>query len=293
MLNKIVTIKNVGKFRSCSAAGDVTFRKLTLIYAENGRGKTTFCDIIRSLQCADDKFIRGRTSFGSVDKPLVEVLVDNGKVAYKDHVWTASAPDIAIYDAHFLHENVYTGDFVTHDHRRNLHKVIIGEQGVALALRVDEFDERIRTANREISRAESNVQSQVPRGVTLAEFLKLERVDKIEDQIELREREVAALKNSADIATRPAPQKLPFPTFPQDFEGLLSRNVEGLIEDAERIVQKHLQERMLRENEAWLVQGLQLVKDNEMSFLRPVNCGKYASCRLQEPLRKRVQTTKR
>ena len=41
MLEKIVTIKNVGKFRNCQAAGDVTFRTLTLVYAENGRGKST------------------------------------------------------------------------------------------------------------------------------------------------------------------------------------------------------------------------------------------------------------
>ena len=50
MLEKVVRIDNIGRFRKCAANGDVLFRKLTLIYAENGRGKTTLCAILRSLQ---------------------------------------------------------------------------------------------------------------------------------------------------------------------------------------------------------------------------------------------------
>jgi ATP-dependent DNA helicase RecG len=41
MLEKFISIKNIGRFRDCCPRGDVTFRKLTLLFAENGRGKTT------------------------------------------------------------------------------------------------------------------------------------------------------------------------------------------------------------------------------------------------------------
>jgi len=50
MLEKIVQVKSIGRFRNYAANGDVTFHKLTLVYAENGRGKTTLCAILRSLQ---------------------------------------------------------------------------------------------------------------------------------------------------------------------------------------------------------------------------------------------------
>ena len=76
MLDKIVTIKNVGKFRSYCARGDLQFRRNTLIYAENGRGKTTLCDIFRSLQSGDATFISGRATLGSGDVPVIEVAVD-------------------------------------------------------------------------------------------------------------------------------------------------------------------------------------------------------------------------
>ncbi len=49
MLQRVISIKNVGRFQNYGAAGDVTFRRYTLIFAENGRGKTTLCAILRSL----------------------------------------------------------------------------------------------------------------------------------------------------------------------------------------------------------------------------------------------------
>jgi len=49
MLQKVILIKNIGRFRHSAASGDVTFRRYTLICAENGRGKTTLCAILRSL----------------------------------------------------------------------------------------------------------------------------------------------------------------------------------------------------------------------------------------------------
>ena len=50
MIKKFVEIKNVGKFEDCSAKGDVELKKLNVVYAENGCGKTTICDILRSLK---------------------------------------------------------------------------------------------------------------------------------------------------------------------------------------------------------------------------------------------------
>ena len=48
-LKKIISIKNIGRFQKCFAAGDITFKTGTLVFAENGRGKTTLCAILRSL----------------------------------------------------------------------------------------------------------------------------------------------------------------------------------------------------------------------------------------------------
>jgi ABC-type branched-subunit amino acid transport system ATPase component len=48
------------RFRNCAAIGDVSLRRYTLIFAENGRGKTTLCAILRSLFTNTPAFIIGR-----------------------------------------------------------------------------------------------------------------------------------------------------------------------------------------------------------------------------------------
>ena len=136
VLQRIISIKNVGRFKSCAATGDVTFRRFTLIFAENGRGKTTLCAILRSLFTNRPAIIVGRTTLGSMGRPEVELLTDNGNVAFRNGTWSAAFPEIAVFDGAYVSENVFAGDVVDTEHRRNLYRVIIGMQGVTLAGRL-------------------------------------------------------------------------------------------------------------------------------------------------------------
>ena len=112
MLQRIISIKNVGRFKSCAAHGDVTFRRFTLIFAENGRGKTTLCAILRSLFTNTPALIIGRTTLGSMEHPEVQLLTTNGSVTFRDGVWSAAFPDIAVFDGSYVSENVFAGDVV-------------------------------------------------------------------------------------------------------------------------------------------------------------------------------------
>ena len=47
MLKKIINIKNTGLFKDASCTSPA-FDQATLIYAENGRGKSTLASILRS-----------------------------------------------------------------------------------------------------------------------------------------------------------------------------------------------------------------------------------------------------
>lgn len=49
MIEEFITINNIGRFRDCRPSGDAALQKLTLLFAENGQGKTTLCGILRSL----------------------------------------------------------------------------------------------------------------------------------------------------------------------------------------------------------------------------------------------------
>ena len=51
-LKKVTTIRSVGRFKAARIAGG-NYDRFTLIYGGNGRGKSTLCAILRSLQTND------------------------------------------------------------------------------------------------------------------------------------------------------------------------------------------------------------------------------------------------
>jgi wobble nucleotide-excising tRNase len=71
MVTKFVAIRNVGRFENYGAGGDVQLRRYNLFFAPNGRGKTTLCAILRSLQTGQSEFILGRRTLGSAGLPEV------------------------------------------------------------------------------------------------------------------------------------------------------------------------------------------------------------------------------
>lgn len=49
MLKKVKFIQNIGRFEMAKPTHDATFGTCTLIFGENGWGKSTLADILRSL----------------------------------------------------------------------------------------------------------------------------------------------------------------------------------------------------------------------------------------------------
>ena len=69
MLKKIVSIKNVGKFRNSAAKGNPELARNSFILGANGFGKTTICAVLRSLQSGDADHIMCRRTLGVEDTP--------------------------------------------------------------------------------------------------------------------------------------------------------------------------------------------------------------------------------
>ena len=155
MLKKFVTIKNVGRFKNFNAIGDVELKRHSLLFAENGRGKTTICTILRSLQSGVGAHVIGRTTLGSTDTPEIKILSDDSTLIFNDGAWNSTLPDIAIFDSTFVSENVFSGDLVGISHKRNLYRVIVGRDGVTLAKKIESLDDTSRTKAAEIRKKPS------------------------------------------------------------------------------------------------------------------------------------------
>jgi wobble nucleotide-excising tRNase len=174
MIEKFISIKNIGRFRDCIPRGDVAFRKLTLLFAENGRGKTTLCAILRSLMTGKHEFISERKTLGTTNPASVQIRIGGNTISFLNGAWNTSHPDIVIFDSVFIHDNVYAGDYVDHDHKKNLYRVIVGTQGVQLAEQIKDLDGKIRKTNADISTNKDAVSKTLPDGVKIETYGSLE-----------------------------------------------------------------------------------------------------------------------
>lgn len=204
MLKKIVAIRNVGRFKNYGAVGDVELKKHNLLFAENGRGKTTLCAILRSLQAGVGTHVTGRTTLGSTDAPEIRILSDGPAIVFTNGAWSSTVPDIAIFDATFVSENVFSGDSVDIGHKRNLYRVIVGNDGVMLAKQIEELDTASRAKATETREKSAPIQVHVPRGMTLEAFLELPEDAGIDEKIAATVNELEALRQPSPSLQRAA-----------------------------------------------------------------------------------------
>lgn len=68
MIKKILKIKNVGLLQDATLNGAVELATVTAIYAENGRGKSTFAAVMRACQLADVGRLSARKTIRPVPK---------------------------------------------------------------------------------------------------------------------------------------------------------------------------------------------------------------------------------
>ena len=270
MIRKFVSIQKVGKFRACKAAGDVELRKLTLIYAENGRGKTTMCDVLRSLRTGDGDHVRGRETLGPSATPTIEIRLDGSSATFDGTTWSKSVPELQIFDSRFVHENVYAGELVEHEQKRNLYRVIVGEKGVELARKVDSIDADIRNADKAIREAKVPVVHFAPSVVSAEDFVSLPQDPEVDSKITAKIAEVEALRRSDEIANKALLQPLQVPSLPTNLPTVVGKELEDVSAATEQLVRNHLADHTTGGTQPWLAQGIQFHKGNECPFCQQI-----------------------
>lgn len=171
-LRKITKLKAIGRFHHSGIRGG-EYEKYTLFYGGNGRGKTTLCAILRSLKNDDPSSILERKSFGSLDTPEADLLLDIGITKFSNGNWNVFQPDIHIFDQQFINETVHLGDQVEVDHRRNLYRIAVGPTGVTLALAIEQLDQSATAKQLQIASQKKIIQQHVPKGMTFEAFIAL------------------------------------------------------------------------------------------------------------------------
>lgn len=271
MLEKIVGIKNIGCFRNYAARGDVSFCKLTLIHAENGRGKTTFCAILRSLQSGQTEFISERKTLSVTEPVIIHLRLNGADHKFDNDTWTLTYPDVVIFDPVFINENVYSGDYVEHEHKKNLYRIIVGTHGVKLAKQIEDIDKQIREVNNDLRDKKEAISKYVPSGVAFETYLQWQAVEDITVQIQQKSEELfkrqQAVTRSTEIQSREMFSELSLPSCPSDFITILAKGLADIESEAETKVRQQIAEhKMNQQGEDWLSQGLSYLTNDHCPF---------------------------
>ena len=132
MIEFIRLLRNIGQFDNVAPSPQLTFTLFTLVYGENGRGKTTLAAVLRSLATGETELVTERHRIGALNPPHIVLDHTAGQCVFQNGTWTQILPNIAIFDDAFVSANVCSGIELRTAHRQNLHELILGPQGVAL-----------------------------------------------------------------------------------------------------------------------------------------------------------------
>jgi wobble nucleotide-excising tRNase len=268
-LRKIVSIQNVGKFQNANAAGDVEFKKFTLIYGENGRGKTTICAILRSLQSGESGHVVGRQTLGATNQPAIHVLLNgaNPQTRFQQGAWTQTLPNLAIYDNVFISENVYAGDEVGTDQKRNLYKVIVGRDAVQKAQRLDELVKEIRSTSAAIKDANRAVEAHLQPGLSLKALLEAQADPAIDEKITKAEADLRSVSEVEALVRHPGFATVTIPEQPSALTELLAETLESVTAAVDQQIQAHLSRHGMRSGgQAWISQGMEFKLEEGCPF---------------------------
>jgi len=259
MIERINLLRNIGRFDSVNEGAQFELTPLTLIYAENGRGKTTIAAILRSLDSGDPALIQDRHRLGATYPPHVVLIVNGARIVFQDGTWSQQLPSFAVFDDAFVSANVCSGTEIQTSHRQNLHELILGAQGVALNAELQRHVATIEEHIRELRIKEGAIPAPQRAGLSVDDFCALPADDAIDVRIQDAERNLAAAR-AAD-AIRQREPFLPLPVLGFDLpsvDHILRRTLPELQGEAAARVRGHLRQ-LGRGGEAWVAEGVSRV----------------------------------
>lgn len=266
MLERIEDIQGIGLLHQANGK-PYKCQKATLIYADNGRGKSTLATILRSASTGNASLINACKTVDGTLAPKVVLQYGSGhKVTFDNGTWSEQRPELLVFDADFIGRNVHSGGTVNTDHRKNLLEFALGEEAVAARAAVEKATADSKVAADKVQSVVGQI-SGYHQGLSLDQFEKLPQVSDVDTKVSELQKRLTAASNVAAILAKPVPTPLDEPLFDIDglFDGLVL-SLEDIHADAEKIVKQHVTKLGGNGAESWLSQGRQFGSGSECPF---------------------------
>jgi wobble nucleotide-excising tRNase len=259
VIRKVLQLKNVGPLRKAVPDAPVDFDGCTLIYAENGRGKSMFVATLRACADLDSGRLHALRTIDCPEDPEVSLLLqEQGKnvpIRLANGQWSGDGLHAVVFDSEFVEENVYAGFEVRPDQRQSLLEFVLGEQTVKLKQQVDTVTQQIEEQTKLRTQAEKTLAAHAT-PYTVPDFVALAQSKDADRELSGLEKRLQATRNAQTLGARRDPKELPLVEFEVSaMFDLLDRSLEDIETGAEAAVRAHLEKHDAAELEDWISRG--------------------------------------
>ena len=275
ILTEIRVIKNIGRFAEAKSMPGVRLGHCTLVFGENGWGKSTLADVLRSIATKNPAIVRGRQTLGVDIEQIAVFGFGNHTVRFDGSNWVGHTPMIAVYDSAFINDNVFSGDQVSAEHLKNQYGLVVGEEGVRRIRRIVEIDGENRDCNAKIKAAEQEIVALMrgqKLGMKIDDFIALRPIPTIETLIASKSAEISRASRVRELKAAKLPEPLPTPSDVRTFEDLFLSGLDSISEQAASRVRQHIEKHrrhskhIATAHESWLASGLSFVDAEDCAF---------------------------
>lgn len=274
MIQAIEKIDRVGVLNGFDGSGH-SFTRLSLIYAGNGRGKSTLAAVLAAAGSGDTDSLRDRQSLGTTGFAHIRLqTAGESKRVLNNGLWTGAQVSTRVFDTRFVDQNVHTGGEVSPSHRQGLIEIAIGASAVDHQDELETAQKLVAAAKSDVQRIEGEVLAMahaVDRSCSFSVFQNLYVNDAADSLVREAEALLADGRNVAKIYALPLPTELK--TVKLDLADLflaLGESLPALHTQARRRVAEHMSHLgggpAQTGVEAWLRTGVGLTADTECPF---------------------------
>lgn len=266
MLERIHKITSIGLFNDIRPAS-IPFRKLSLIYGDNGRGKSTFASIMRSYTNSESNILLSRKTFNTDSDQYIDLQFGQGnRSIFYNNQWDRKFTDFHVFDLDFIDTNVYSGGEIKPGQRKNLLSFALGQSAVTAKMEFDTANQHAAictTTKRDVESRLTGYRSQY----SISEYIRIRNIDNIDDLIAANLAEQGKCQRIDTIKSKNKPNKLTeFTANIHDFFEIMYTTVEEIDKNASSIVENHFHYISDDGAEKWINDGQKYLKDDTCPF---------------------------
>ncbi|MDR7373594.1 wobble nucleotide-excising tRNase [Kocuria rhizophila] len=266
-LTKILNLEGIGLLHGASTPPKTPFQQVTLLYGENGRGKSTLTSLLRSCSNQDSELVEERVTVDAGVMPAAKLMFEGSQATYENGAWGGYRPEVLVYDGSFVNENVHTGMEVTPGQRANLLDFALGSSAVKARQRETQATDREQKANQLVKTRRAALQGLIKDVMPIPQFRVLPELPDVEVKLAEVEQKIQAVQRVDEIKRKPMPKPPALPNL--DIKGVfsvLSKTLSEVHAAAASRVAQHMGSLSDANCNTWIQKGLELTDNKTCPF---------------------------